>query len=106
METQEHEIYFDELKFDFEGKEYNCLGVAVHQCSKDRVGIGSYEYWGMRGRDSRSSWESEGSKMRINGFEIYDGDILVQTPPPKMIEVAEDVIFDRTHERAEEKCYE
>jgi hypothetical protein len=105
MNSQEHEIYFDELKFKFEGKEYNCLGVAVHQCSQENVGIGLYEYWGMRGRDSRSSWESQGNKMRIDGLEIYDGDTLVKEPSKGMIEIAEDVVFDRTHVTAEERCY-
>jgi hypothetical protein len=105
MNSQEHEIYFDELKFQFEGKEYNCVGVAFHRCYRERVGIGSYEFWGMRGSDKRSSWESEGHEMWIDGLEIYDGDTLVKKPSKGMIEIAENVVFDKTHVTAEQRCY-
>jgi hypothetical protein len=105
MTPQEHEIYFEELKFDFESKEYNCSGVAFHYCYRERVGIGSYEFWGMRGSDRRTSWESEPHEMWIDGLQIYDGDTLVLNPPKRMIEIAEDVAFDRTHVTAEERCY-
>ena len=98
------EVEFDDIGFYHEGVRYIAVGSATHICKLENYGIGSYEFWGMRGNDKRSGYFSDGSQMEIS-IDVYDeNNKQIENPSKEMIDSSIEYIFDKTHERAEERC--
>ena len=98
------EVEFDDVEFYHDDIKYIATGSATHYCKLERYGIGSYEFWGMRGNDNRSSYFSDFSEMEVS-IDVYDeNNKQIENPSEKIIDSALEPIFEKTHERAEERC--
>ena len=102
------EIDDAEADFTFEGASYQAIGGVVHNTTTDDVGIGSYEFWGQRGYDKQIVEVSKYEEAEFTGTDIYLGDSTtpLTDPSPELVEAAEEALFNKTYERAEERAAE
>jgi hypothetical protein len=102
------EVEADDVKFEYEGKKYSLTGTAIHNTEKEDIGIGSYEFWGSRGYDSRIVESSEFSECEFDSLAIYPDDGTEEVPEPskELVEAAQEALYYATQETAEDRAAE
>jgi hypothetical protein len=102
------EVEKDDVKFEYDGKKYSVTGTAIHETHTEDVGIGSYEFWGSRGYDSRIVESSEFSECEFDSLAIYPDDGTEEVPEPskELVEAAQEALYQATYEIAEERAVE
>jgi len=98
------DIDYAEADFQHEGASYQAIGGVIHNTTSEDVGIGSYEYWGHREYDSKIVEVSEYSEAEFITPDIYPAgsDTPLTDPSPALIEAAQEALFEKTQEKAEE----
>lgn len=98
------DIDYAEADFRYQGASYQAIGGVIHNTTSEDVGIGSYEYWGHREYDSKVVEVSEYGEAEFTTPDIYPAgsDIPLTDPSPALIEAAQEALFEKTQEKAEE----
>lgn len=102
------ELEVDDCHFTFEGKKYSVVTTITHNLVLEDVGIGHYEFWGMRGVDKRMRNISHFENADFEGTDILPfGEMsAIDNPSKELLEAAEEAAFNHTYERAEEMADE
>ena len=102
------EVEADDVKFEYEGKKYSVTGTAIHNTETEDIGIGSYEFWGSRGYDSRIVESSEFTECEFDSLAIYPDDGTEEVPEPskELVESAQEALYSATQEIAEDRAAE
>jgi hypothetical protein len=102
------EIDYAEAKFRHDDRLYLAIGGVTHNTKAEHVGIGSYEYWGCREYDTKVVAVSEFKDAEFIDVCIYpDGDTSpLGDPSDALVTAAEEALFDKTYERAEQQAAE
>ena len=100
------EVYTDEAKFTHDGKTYFGVGTITHNMKLEDYGIGSYEFWGMRGVDKKMRHTSHFEDADFDGVEVYiDGSVVpIDNPSEELIDLAKLAMYSSTYEQAEESA--
>jgi hypothetical protein len=102
------EIDYAEATFRHKGQDYQAIGGVTHNTASEDVGIGEYEYWGCREYDSKVVEVSEFAEARFGDIDIYPvgSDTPLSDVSPALLEAAQEALFNKTCDLAEEKALE
>lgn len=102
------EIDYAEATLDYQGSSYEAIGGVVHNTITKDIGIGSYEYWGHRENDKKIVEVSEYKNAEFIDVRVYtpDDEMALNNPPPSLVEAAQDALYSKTYEQAEEQAAE
>jgi hypothetical protein len=102
------EIDYAEATFQHEGQTFEAIGGVVHNTTTDDVGIGGYEYWGHREYNSDVVEISEYKDAEFIDVRVYtpDDEMALNDPSPSLLEAAQEALFNKTYETAEQQAAE